>query len=202
MNAGPPAGPAAHRAAQPAQRADRPALHPRDRRPDQRRGPHGRRRRGRGARGRSRARIELVVRRVPQGRPAVLRRRRHVRPARRARRRRDAADLPHRSRDGAGHHRRRLRGAGARAGRRGGSPRGRRRGDRRAQTSAPSDFVLGIATSGTTPYVHGALRRARERGARTGFLLCTYPPRSSLKTHDVVIAPLVGPEVDHRARRA
>ena len=60
---------------------------------------------------------------------------------------------------------------------------------------APADFVLGIATSGTTPFVHGALRRARERGARTGFLLCT-PPSSELRaTHDVVIAPLVGPEV-------
>lgn len=59
----------------------------------------------------------------------------------------------------------------------------------------PSDFVLGIATSGTTPYVHGALRRARERGARTGFLLCTYPSAELQETHDVVIAPLVGPEV-------
>lgn len=57
------------------------------------------------------------------------------------------------------------------------------------------DFVLGIASSGTTPYVHGALERARERGARTGFLLCTYPPSALLETHDVVIAPLVGPEV-------
>jgi N-acetylmuramic acid 6-phosphate etherase len=57
------------------------------------------------------------------------------------------------------------------------------------------DFVLGIATSGTTPYVHGALRRARERGARTGFLLCTYPTEELLRAHDVVIAPLVGPEV-------
>jgi N-acetylmuramic acid 6-phosphate etherase len=57
------------------------------------------------------------------------------------------------------------------------------------------DFVLGIATSGTTPYVHGALRRARERGARTGFLLCTYPTPDLSETHDVVIAPLVGPEV-------
>src|SRR5690554_197187 len=59
----------------------------------------------------------------------------------------------------------------------------------------PNDFVLGIATSGTTPYVHGALGRARERGARTGFLLCTYPSEQLVKTHDVVIAPLVGPEV-------
>lgn len=58
-----------------------------------------------------------------------------------------------------------------------------------------SDFVLGIATSGTTPYVHGALRRARELGARTGFLLCTHPTDELLDTHDVVIAPLVGPEV-------
>ena len=57
------------------------------------------------------------------------------------------------------------------------------------------DFVLGIATSGTTPYVHGALKRARERGARTGFLLCTYPSEQLIHSHDVVIAPLVGPEV-------
>ncbi|MBC5765858.1 N-acetylmuramic acid 6-phosphate etherase [Ramlibacter albus] len=57
------------------------------------------------------------------------------------------------------------------------------------------DFVLGIAASGTTPFVHGALERARELGARTGFLLCTYPSEQLMKTHDVVIAPLVGPEV-------
>lgn len=59
----------------------------------------------------------------------------------------------------------------------------------------PADFVLGIATSGTTPYVHGALARARERGARTGFLLCTHPSAELRASHDVVIAPLVGPEV-------
>ncbi|MBI5279772.1 MAG: N-acetylmuramic acid 6-phosphate etherase [Burkholderiales bacterium] len=58
-----------------------------------------------------------------------------------------------------------------------------------------NDFVLGIAASGTTPYVHGALKRARERGARTGFLLCTYPSERLMQSHDVVIAPLVGPEV-------
>jgi N-acetylmuramic acid 6-phosphate etherase len=57
------------------------------------------------------------------------------------------------------------------------------------------DFVLGIATSGTTPYVHGALKRAKERGARTGFLLCTHPSEQILASNDVVIAPLVGPEV-------
>lgn len=57
------------------------------------------------------------------------------------------------------------------------------------------DFVLGIASSGTTPFVHGALERARERGAGTGLLLCTYPTPELHETHDVVIAPLVGPEV-------
>ena len=57
------------------------------------------------------------------------------------------------------------------------------------------DFVLGIATSGTTPYVHGALARARALGARTGFLLCTPPTDELRASHDVVIAPLVGPEV-------
>ena len=59
----------------------------------------------------------------------------------------------------------------------------------------PKDFVLGIATSGSTPFVHGALARARELGARTGFLLCTHPTEELTRTHDVVIAPLVGPEV-------
>lgn len=57
------------------------------------------------------------------------------------------------------------------------------------------DFVLGIASSGTTPYVHGALARARELGAKTGFLLCTPPSEELRATHDVVIAALVGPEV-------
>jgi N-acetylmuramic acid 6-phosphate etherase len=57
------------------------------------------------------------------------------------------------------------------------------------------DFVFGIAASGTTPYVHGALTRAKQRGARTGFLLCTYPQEWMLEVYDVVIAPLVGPEV-------
>ncbi len=59
----------------------------------------------------------------------------------------------------------------------------------------PLDFVIGIATSGTTPYVHGAVDRARALGARTGFVLCTYPSPELTRRHDVVIAPLVGPEV-------
>jgi N-acetylmuramic acid 6-phosphate etherase len=64
-----------------------------------------------------------------------------------------------------------------------------------AQGVRAGDFVLGIAASGTTPFVHGALDRARSLGARTGFLLCT-PPEAALRArHDLVIAPLVGPEV-------
>jgi N-acetylmuramic acid 6-phosphate etherase len=69
------------------------------------------------------------------------------------------------------------------------------RADMQARTIGRNDFVLGIATSGTTPYVHAALEYAREQGARTGFLLCTFPSEDLLRTHDVVIAPLVGPEV-------
>ena len=69
------------------------------------------------------------------------------------------------------------------------------RADMKARAIGPNDFVLGIATSGTTPYVHAALEYAREQGARTGFLLCTFPSEDLLRTHDVVIAPLVGPEV-------
>src|SRR5205085_2257100 len=37
------------------------------------------------------------------------------------------------------------------------------------------DVVMGIAAGGTTPFVHGALRRAGERGAKTIFLSCVQP---------------------------
>lgn len=59
----------------------------------------------------------------------------------------------------------------------------------------PADFVLGIATSGTTPYVHGALIEAVARGAETGFLCCSRPPREIVDLVDHLILPLVGPEV-------
>ena len=58
----------------------------------------------------------------------------------------------------------------------------------------PSDVVIGIATGGTTPYVQGALKRARERGARTIFLSCVQPFEDETPV-DVVIRPLTGPEV-------
>ncbi len=59
----------------------------------------------------------------------------------------------------------------------------------------PSDFVIGIAASGTTPYVRSALVRAREKGARTGILACSPPSDEVLQLVDVAILPIVGPEV-------
>ncbi|MGD0815087.1 MAG: N-acetylmuramic acid 6-phosphate etherase [Verrucomicrobiota bacterium] len=58
------------------------------------------------------------------------------------------------------------------------------------------DVVMGIAASGRTPFVWGALAAARQEGART-VLLCfnphlTMPPAGG---PDLVIAPDVGPEV-------
>jgi N-acetylmuramic acid 6-phosphate etherase len=58
----------------------------------------------------------------------------------------------------------------------------------------PSDVVLGIAAGGTTPFVHGALRRAAERGAKTVFLSCVQPVANEPAV-DIVIRPLTGPEV-------
>lgn len=57
------------------------------------------------------------------------------------------------------------------------------------------DFVVGIAASGTTPFVHGAVHRARALGARTAIVACSAPPASLLADCDVAIVPLVGPEV-------
>ena len=57
------------------------------------------------------------------------------------------------------------------------------------------DFVVGIAASGTTPYVRGALERAIELGARTAILACSAPPADLAKKVTVAIVPLTGPEV-------
>lgn len=65
--------------------------------------------------------------------------------------------------------------------------------DERAVSSR--DFVVGVAASGTTPYVHGALHRARELGARTAIVTCTAPPASLLPACDVAIVTVVGAEV-------
>jgi N-acetylmuramic acid 6-phosphate etherase len=62
------------------------------------------------------------------------------------------------------------------------------------QVSA-SDVVVGIAASGTTPYVRAALGRAQALGAHTVFLSCSEPPALLRETCDVCITVLVGPEV-------
>jgi N-acetylmuramic acid 6-phosphate etherase len=59
---------------------------------------------------------------------------------------------------------------------------------------APHDFVLGIAASGTTPFVRAALSRAQTLGAATGLVSCSDPPRVLVETCDVLVLPRVGPE--------
>jgi N-acetylmuramic acid 6-phosphate etherase len=56
------------------------------------------------------------------------------------------------------------------------------------------DVVIGIAASGTTPFVRAALARAQTIGAVTGLVACAPPAKLLLETCDVVIVPLVGPE--------
>ena len=56
------------------------------------------------------------------------------------------------------------------------------------------DLVIGIATSGRTPYVIGALAEARRRGAATVGIACNRPSPIG-QAVDLEIAPLVGPEI-------
>ena len=56
------------------------------------------------------------------------------------------------------------------------------------------DVVIGVSASGMTPFVRGALTRARRAGSRSIFVTCD--PRTELQTVvDLTIAPAVGPEV-------
>ena len=56
------------------------------------------------------------------------------------------------------------------------------------------DVVIGVSASGMTPFVRGALTRARKAGAKIIFVTCW--PGSELQTFvDLQIAPAVGPEV-------
>ena len=57
------------------------------------------------------------------------------------------------------------------------------------------DFLIGIAASGGTPYVRGALARARARGAKTAIVACTPPPQEMLAVADIAIVAITGPEV-------
>ncbi len=62
--------------------------------------------------------------------------------------------------------------------------------------AAAKDVVVGIAASGRTPFVHGALKEARRRGAFT--ILVCFDPAMKARTRggpQLVIAPALGPEV-------
>ncbi|MBI1808243.1 MAG: N-acetylmuramic acid 6-phosphate etherase [Ignavibacteria bacterium] len=74
--------------------------------------------------------------------------------------------------------------------------------DVRLKSVGSNDVVCGIAASMRTPYVFGAMKEAKRRGAQT--ILVTTNPRSMLKKTaftelrkcvDVAICPEVGPEV-------
>ena len=56
-----------------------------------------------------------------------------------------------------------------------------------------NDTVVGIAASGTTPYVIGALRHAREHHILTGAICCN-PDSPVAAEADIKIEPIVGPE--------
>jgi N-acetylmuramic acid 6-phosphate etherase len=57
------------------------------------------------------------------------------------------------------------------------------------------DVVVGIAASGTTPWVHAALERAKALGAHTVLVTCTDPPQRLTSHLDAQIVARVGPEV-------
>ena len=57
------------------------------------------------------------------------------------------------------------------------------------------DFVVGIAASGTTPYVRAALEHAKAAGAATAIVACSPPPAGMLASADIAIVVVTGPEV-------
>ena len=57
------------------------------------------------------------------------------------------------------------------------------------------DIVCGIAASRRTPYVIGAVKRAKELGATTLYITCTPRETFNIDEVDIPICPFVGPEV-------
>lgn len=66
--------------------------------------------------------------------------------------------------------------------------------DLAASDFSPKDILVGIAASGRTPYVIGALEYARRVGCHTIAVVCT-PDSEMQKVAELTIAVLVGPEV-------
>jgi len=57
------------------------------------------------------------------------------------------------------------------------------------------DVVCGIAASRRTPYVVGAVKKAKELGAKTLYITCNPREDFNIEEVDVAICPYVGPEV-------
>lgn len=58
-----------------------------------------------------------------------------------------------------------------------------------------NDVVCGIAASRRTPYVIGAVKKAKELGATTLYITCTPRETFNIDEVDIPICPYVGPEV-------
>ncbi|MDE0470139.1 MAG: N-acetylmuramic acid 6-phosphate etherase [Candidatus Poribacteria bacterium] len=65
----------------------------------------------------------------------------------------------------------------------------------REQQLTPQDVIVGIASSGRTPYVIGALKEAHTVGATTIFFCCVPPPEELKEWITHFITPIVGPEI-------
>ncbi|WP_268980216.1 N-acetylmuramic acid 6-phosphate etherase [Yersinia alsatica] len=65
--------------------------------------------------------------------------------------------------------------------------------DLQALKLTPTDMVVGLAASGRTPYVIGALRYARQLGCPTAAISCN-PDSPIAQEAQVAISPVVGPE--------
>jgi N-acetylmuramic acid 6-phosphate etherase len=63
-----------------------------------------------------------------------------------------------------------------------------------ARAVGGGDVVVGIAASGTTPWVRAALAQAQQRGAVTALVACSPPPADMLAVVDHPIVVVVGPE--------
>ncbi|MFQ5461531.1 MAG: N-acetylmuramic acid 6-phosphate etherase [Phycisphaerae bacterium] len=62
------------------------------------------------------------------------------------------------------------------------------------QAVGANDVVFGIATGGTTPFVHGAMARAKQLGAKTVFFACVEKGQVTDEA-DISIRVVTGPEV-------
>ena len=65
----------------------------------------------------------------------------------------------------------------------------------RERQLTPQDVLVGIASSGRTPYVIGALKEAHTIGATTILLCCVQPPKQLKEWVTHFITPIVGPEI-------